>query len=247
MTPRTARLFAVPCMLAAFALTLVTTLWVQPLTFRNDLAGLDTLADLGAHVVSAAVPLAVYAFVTRAARRRPAGFRLDPGRFRADASPYRAGPLAVVLGWTAGFGFPTNFEPDEPGLRLSSLGVVDWFSIVLIALALVAAVVALFSDRPRLTLDPAGLTLRNLFRRTRLDWAGLVAGHPRPPVSRETRTLLVRPAADPSRPAKLRTGDLHVDPAFLAFTIRQYTEQPDHRDAIGTATELSRLEAAFRV
>ena len=230
MTPRSARLLAVPAMLGAFALSLVSALWVQPWSLRIGPDDLSTLADAGSHLVSGAGPLAIYVVVTRSARRRPAGLRPD---FSVEPSPHWAGPLAMILGWTAGWGWPTDHDP---------AGAFAWSSIAVIMLALVAATVALLGNRPRLALDPAGLTLQNLIRRTRLGWADLVPGHPVPPAHRETRHLLVRL---PSAARTLRTGDLHVDPAFLAFTIRQYIAEPGHREAIGTAAERSRLELAF--
>ncbi|WP_433551012.1 hypothetical protein ACQP08_24935 [Micromonospora zamorensis] len=38
---------------------------------------------------------------------------------------------------------------------------------------------------------------------------------------------------------------LHVDPTFLANTVRHYVEHPEHRPAIRTESELDRLRSAL--
>jgi hypothetical protein len=43
----------------------------------------------------------------------------------------------------------------------------------------------------------------------------------------------------------LPVGRLHIDPAFLAGTVRHYVEQPWHRPAIGTEAELDRLRSVL--
>jgi hypothetical protein len=43
----------------------------------------------------------------------------------------------------------------------------------------------------------------------------------------------------------LPVGRLQADPAFLAWTIRHYVEQPWHRPAIGTEAELTRLRSVL--
>ena len=40
----------------------------------------------------------------------------------------------------------------------------------------------------------------------------------------------------------LPVGRVDVDPTFLTSVIRHYVEHPEHRAAIGTDTELARLQ-----
>jgi len=107
---------------------------------------------------------------------------------------------------------------------------------------LLLAILLTFSNRPLLSLDPDGITLRWLAGRTRIPWDELALG-PQP----EPRALTLhhrRPtAAIGSEPTEVRlpVRGLHIDAGFLAGTIRRYTDTPSRRAGIGTTEELAAL------
>ncbi|MGK5445677.1 hypothetical protein ACSNN7_28175 [Micromonospora sp. URMC 105] len=104
MTPRTARLIALPFALAAILLRVGIEFWLKPLTWRIDSDAAALLAWAAGTAGSMLVPVAGYLLFTRAARRRPATYRLDPvnRRFTAPAAPAWSGPWAIgAAGWRA--------------------------------------------------------------------------------------------------------------------------------------------------
>jgi hypothetical protein len=101
-------------------------------------------------------------------------------------------------------------------------------------------------NRPRLTLDREGVTLQRPRGRLRVAWDELVPGGPPLPAKRNPEGLAVyRLAAGVTAPVLLPAGRLHVDSAFLAHTIRYYTEHPEQRGSIGTQAGLDALRSAF--
>jgi hypothetical protein len=86
---------------------------------------------------------------------------------------------------------------------------------------------------------------------TRLAWDRLAPLSPPPPAKRRPRNIKVYlnvPPLPGQYPFSedLPAGWLHVDPAFLAAAVRHYVEHPEHRAAIGTAEELTRLRSAVQ-
>ncbi|MEU4715044.1 PH domain-containing protein [Micromonospora purpureochromogenes] len=105
----------------------------------------------------------------------------------------------------------------------------------------------LLDDRPRLTLDEAGITVRGLVRRRIVRWDRLLPGGPPAPAGKAAATLVLsqQPSTPAGRPVprSLAVGRAHVDAVFLAGSVRHYVEHPERRAAIGAAPELNRLRA----
>jgi len=253
MSTRVAVLVAAPFVVLAFVLRLGGTLWLELYTWNvhSDLLGL--LAFLGLVGGSAAVPLGGYLLLTRSARRRPKTWHLDAGqrRFTAPVSPYGPGPWAIVAGWLAGGTVPTERVPHQDHMRIARLGVTTSIIIVIAAAIMIVALLCLVllaaPDAPILSLDSEGMTLRGLWRRTRLRWDELVPGGPPRPGTNNPAVLVLYqlgplPAGRPPRRRRLDARRLHIDTAFLADTIRCYADNPDRRAGIGTAEELTALQ-----
>jgi hypothetical protein len=257
MSSRVAMLLAAPFAVLAFGLRLGQTLWLEPLTWRIHPFVPGLLVGLGLIAGSAAVPIGGYLLLTRSARRRPTTWHLDTGkrRFAAFASPHSTGPWAVLTGWICAGAIPTERVPNQEHMRIAQLGAVTTIGVVVTAatmittLLLVLVVVVL--NRPLLSLDPDGMTLQSLWRRTRLRWDDLLPGGP-PRPSKHNRTVVVlyqpqsAPADGPPQPRRLPASQLHIDTAFLADTIRRYAENPDRRAGVGTVDELTALQQTFR-
>jgi hypothetical protein len=156
-----------------------------------------------------------------------------------------------VAGWLAGGTIPTERVPDQDHMRIARLGVMTSIIVVTAAAVMIIALLCLVllaaPSTPILSLDSEGMTLRGLWRRTRLRWDELVpGGPPRPDTDNPAVLVLYRqkagPAAGPPRRRRLDARRVHIDTAFLADTIRCYADNPDRRAGIGTAEELTALE-----
>jgi hypothetical protein len=252
MSTRVAVLLAAPFAALAFVLRLGERLWVEPFTWKTHSALLGLIAFLGLVGGSAAVPVGGYLLLTRSARRRPKTWHLDAGkrRFTAPVSPYGPGPRAVVAGWIGGGTVLTERVPNQDHMRIARLGVMTSISIVtaaaIVIITMLCLVLLAAPSTPILSLDSEGMTLRGLWRRTRLRWDELVPGGP-PRLSTISPAVLVLyqqksvPAGRPPRRRRLDPRRLHIDTAFLADTIRCYAVNPDRRAGIGTAEELTAL------
>lgn len=248
MSVNLARVLALPVGLLAFALRLATTFWVMPLTWhmRPTILGLPVwLTGLAASVL---VPMGLYFLLTKPVPRRPASFQLDGQhrRFVAPAAPHAVAALVIVVLWVAAGSVLTERVPNGDGLRFAQFDYATSMSAAVVALLFVLAVVLLLINRPRLTLDPDGITVQRMASRRRIGWNELCPGGWPPPTGRKPRNLTLYRMAGPTpggypKPEQLPVGQLHVDPAFLADTIRHYVEQPAHRHNIGTEHELARL------
>jgi hypothetical protein len=252
MSTRVAVLLAAPFAVLAFVLRLGGTLWLQPFTWNIHSTVLSLLAFLGLLVGSGAVPAGGYLLLTRSARRRPKTWHLDAGkrRFTAPISPYGPGPWAIAAGWIGGGTVITERVPNQDHMRIARLGVMTSISIVtaatLMIITLLYLVVLAAPSAPILSLDSEGMTLRGLWRKTRLRWDELVPGGPPRPSTNNPAVLVLYqqkagPAAGPPRRRRLDPRRLHIDTAFLADTIRCYADNPDRRAGIGTAEELTAL------
>jgi hypothetical protein len=93
------------------------------------------------------------------------------------------------------------------------------------------------------------MTEYRTLRHSRIGWNQLVPGGPAMPARRglELLTLYTWDAstAGSFSSRQLVARNFHVDPAFLAHTIRTYAAESAHRSRIGTAGELARLQETF--
>ncbi|WP_221321787.1 hypothetical protein [Actinoplanes sp. L3-i22] len=218
MSPRTARLLVLPFALAACALDFATHLWIQPLAWRLGSGNLAFVTAMAILAASAFLPLGLYLLVARRARKPPAVWQ------RPGAGPvFSAGPAARVsliwVGWVIGSVVPTERVPNEARARLVEIDPVVTVFLVIGLLTLILLVVTALSDRPVLELTPDGITGRDLLRRRRAGWDDEPFKTPR---------------------------WLHIDPAFLAFTLDFYRTRPERRAEIGTEAGAAALAAAYR-
>ncbi|MFD6565196.1 hypothetical protein [Micromonospora profundi] len=249
MSPRVARLLIWPFAVAALALRICTELWFKPVTWRIEPSGLAFLAWVAAQAACFLLLAGGHALLTRRVRQRPATWEIAAGAesFVAPASPRWLGPWAILVGWLAAGAVFTERVPGEDRVRLAEIPGALALSIAVPAIVLAVIAAVLLLDRPRLILDRTGISKQGLVRRTVIRWDQLLPGGPRPPARRTANLTLLRQPTTPGRspvPFSLPVGSLHVDPTFLADTIRHYVEHPEHRSAIGTEHELDRLRTA---
>jgi hypothetical protein len=252
MSTRVAVLLAAPFAVLAFVLRLGERLWLEPFTWNIRSVVLGLLAFLGLLVGCGAVPLGGYLLLTRSVRRRPKTWHLDAGkrRFAVPVSPYGPGPWAIVVGWLGAGAVPTERVPNEDYVRIAGLGMRTSFSFVVAAAPMIFILLCLVllaaPSTPILSLNSEGMTLRGLWRKTRLRWDELVpGGPPRPSKSNPAVLDLYQYKVGPAGPPRRRRLDarrLHIDTAFLADTIRCYADNPARRAGIGTAEELTALQ-----
>jgi hypothetical protein len=193
----------------------------------------------------------LYIWVLAPLRRRPASLAVDAAgsRFVAPASPYYQGWLAVTLMWIGAGLVMTERVPNGDHMRVAQLPGAIPASVTAVTLTVGLAAVLLVGNRPRVILEPAGLTIRRLRRRSEINWDELAPGGPLPPTRRGTSQITLyrkppRPGTVP--PAeKMPIGWLQVSPEFLTAVIRHYVEQPEQRNGIGTEAELDRLRTTL--
>ena len=249
MSVNRTRLLALPFGVLAFALRLAATFWVTPLTWRVRPAGVGLLVWLAALAASAFIPVGLYRLtVLKAVPRRPASFQVDHRGFVAPAAPHDFGTSAIIVLWVAAGAPLTERVPNGDRLRLAQFDYAALISILVVGLLSVLAVTLLMVDRPWVALNPDGITVQRMTSRRSIGWNELAPGGPPPPTGRSPRSLWLYRTAGPTlggrpRADLLPVGQLQVDPAFLANTIRQYVEQPGQRSIIGTEAELARLRS----
>ncbi|MET8369877.1 hypothetical protein [Micromonospora profundi] len=248
MSPRVARLLIWPFAVAALALRICTELWFKPVTWRIEPSGLAFVVWAATQAACILLPAAAHALLTRRVRQRPATWEIAAGTesFVATASPRWLSHWAILVGWLAGGAVLTERVPGADRVRLAEIPGALALSIAVPAVVLAAMAAVLLLDRPRLILDREGITKQWLARRAFVRWDRLLPGGPPPPARRTANLTLMQQPATPGRPPvpfSLPMGPLHVDPTFLAETIRHYVEHPEHRSAIGTQHELDRVRA----
>ncbi|HZM78009.1 MAG TPA: PH domain-containing protein [Candidatus Limnocylindrales bacterium] len=234
MAPNTLRWSAFLIGMLAFAMRVVTTFWVAPLTWDMS-EGVGPLALIAALMASAIIPLGIFSLIHRWDRNRSAGFTVVNGRLTVGPSLYQAGTQAILMLFFGAGVVPT--ERDRHLLRLSE-SRSDWlvvlsFTGVMVALALACLLVR----RPRIDLDPEGLTIRQLFQSTRLGWDQIAPGSPMvEPAKRWWGRMRIDLKATHSYPLSLSIpiARLNMDPASLVSAIRHYVEHPEDRATIGT-------------
>ena len=242
VSPRAARAAALPFALLAIALRLVVAFWLEPLSLRVAPQAVGFLLAMGGFVASAGLPLGSYLRLTRRARMLPAAFDIDAvGRqFIAPATPRWFAPWTVFGGWIVGNLVAVACVPDAH---------VPYVTGVAAVAGLVSITIVALRQRPLLALTAAGITDHRPVKCLTIKWDELVPGGPQLPATRNPRQLTVHSwtasTTEAFTPQHLRVRDWHVDPAFLAHTIRTYVEHSKRRDAIGTAAELARLQETF--
>ncbi|BFU43141.1 hypothetical protein KRMM14A1004_13780 [Krasilnikovia sp. MM14-A1004] len=239
--------------MVAFALRIVTEFGVTPLTYALRSAEWSVAISTASAVTAVLIPWGGYWLCTRPAWHRAAewGVDTDRRRFVADLTPRWAGPQCVFIGWFSGSLVPHERVPGMDQVRIADLGIVTDVFTVCAVVGLILGAVVIVAGYPRLTLDPGGVAVHRLMGwRRQFGWDELVPGGPPPPTGRNPRVVTVYRRPPPEsphtfRPWHLRADRLHVDPAFLAHTLRRYLDHPEHRPAIGTEEELAALRAAF--
>lgn len=240
MSPVAGRWFALWMCLLAFAGRLVVDIWVRPFAMGIEPTVPSLLITVAAVVINIGVPLVLYV-AAASPLPYPAVLEVDAARAAFVAPAGDAWHLqAILLSWLgAGIG-PTLAEgPVDAGF---------WSSTAIVAVTGAAVAFLLFGNRPRLVLEPAGLTVQYMVLRRKVWWSELLPGGPPPPASQGFSAkikLLLRPPDPHTAPARVNVpvGQLAVSPEFLAATIRHYAEQPERRPAIGTGDELARLRS----
>lgn len=249
MPPAVARIAAVAFGALAFALRLMVTFWIEPLTWRADSVLLGLVFFLASGILPALAVFGGYWLVTRRLSCRPALLALDARRRRlvAPASSVRAGWTAILCMWFAAGGVMTERVPGGDRMRVARFAGAVPVSVAVVTSFLALAALFLVVRRPWVALDPAGLTVQRLRRRAMIAWDDLAPGGPPPPAERRpgwVRVYRNTPAGAPFVAEDLPVGRLHVDAAFLAGAVRHYVAHPERRRAIGTEAELSRLRSA---
>jgi hypothetical protein len=225
MSPRTARLSAVPFVVLAFLIHLAADLWVQPLTWDVKPVALWVLVTMSVFVVTLGVPLGAYWLLISRVGKRPSTWEADAGqrRFTAGPSPAGAGLSAVALGWLTGGLVPTERVTGEERMRIAELGAVTPVMTVLAVAGLLVTIWFVVGRWPWLSLDREAVTFKRVVRETRIRWDDLPA---------DLRDL------------RLPARGLHITPKFLDFSLRTYREDPARREAIGTPAEVAALALA---
>lgn len=223
---------AIPLGLLAFGLRLARTVWVTPLTWEMS-TGRRFLILLTGDVVALAIPIVIFWLLARRLPVSRARFIARDGRLIAAHSPIYVAWQAIGLMYVSSA--LVLFERVPGG---DSLRPFDWpFSVIAVSFAWTAAVAILLVRRPRLELDPEGLTLIRPFQRARVSWDRLIPGQPTSP-SKKDHALRACLHGDPvagNRPRmEIPHRSLHIDPTFLADALRHYGEHPEDRAAIGT-------------
>jgi hypothetical protein len=250
MSATALRWCAVPIGLLAFAFRIALTFWLEPFVWRMSLAN-ALLVMTGGALTGLIVLIGTFAWLTRGDRGRPSRFVPGPGRFTVPASPVYAGYQAIGLMFISGGLVLTERVPGGDAMRMAQFDFAWPVSIIFVGFFWVAALAILLVQRPQLHLDAGGLTIRRVWRTTRLAWDELAPGGPPPPAKRRPRHMTIHldaPAVFGRYPASedVPVGGLHIDPTFLAGAIRHYVEHREDRCRIGTAEELTRLRSVLQ-
>ncbi len=242
MSSRRARLTAVPFVLLAIALRLAGKLLVEPVIRRAVPGAAAVPLLLAEFAATLLLPAGAYLLLNRHDRRRPATWSLDAagGRFVALPWARRLASYSIFLGWTCTGAVPTDHVPGGR-VRLAYDGPADGVLIGLGSLGVLFALWVLVAARPRLTLDPAGVTVRNVVSRYRIDWDEVQPGEPADP---HVPNMLIY-LNGRRRARRLPSSTLDIGPQYLAASIRHYAAEPATRAGIGTAAGLAALTEAL--
>jgi len=146
---------------------------------------------------------------------------------------------------------PVERVPNQDQARIAELGMETTVYVVLAAVLLIDVLLRSMTSRPSIALSSDGLTVRRRVRRNEIRWDELLPGGPLRPAKRNPATIDLRrfgtPLGRQPKRLSLPAGGLHIDTAFLAYTIRWYVEHPDRRARIGDAAELKELQRGFAI
>jgi hypothetical protein len=188
---------------------------------------------------SLALPLGSYLLLTRTARVRMATFEIDARRRFLAAGAVQGGTHLIFLCWVTA----ATLQFPRYDVILGGITVVD---VLLVTLAVAQLLLA----RPRLILDPDGVTLIGVRRTTWVGWDDLISGSVQlsgggtAPAEIKARR---RTTTDGKSDLVLPANGLHVNAAFLAAAINCYLMNPEARADIGTTEGLQRLQATTSV
>ncbi|WP_203755290.1 PH domain-containing protein [Actinoplanes cyaneus] len=174
MSPRIARLLALPCALLALVLHLAQEVWISPRAWHLS-ADWGLLIYAAAIIVELGVPSAIYALIVRRAGKRPAAWS---SAFLAEPSPSWSGYWVIFLAWWTVSGLVFERARGEDHAHLAPLDPVTGLVLVLSVAAVILALVLSIGNRPRLQLHPDGITVHGLVGRRRAGWDGLIKIHP---------------------------------------------------------------------
>ena len=198
----------------------------------------------GSVLVSVLVPFGLFYALARPALVHRGTLRVDAqrGRFIADASPklsFRGIAVMVIASGSV----PVERVPNTDRMRLDTVPGLLPTALTAVSVFVLAGVLVIVMNRPRVILDRDGITVTPLLRSTHRAWADLVPGSVQ--LGPRGRLLNLMMASDrPGRPGtlvQLPTGLLHVDPMLLETAVRTYIDEPDRRAEIGTDIGLDRL------
>jgi len=157
--------------------------------------------------------------------------------------------MMIFLGGLAARLVPVERVPNQDRARIAQLGWLTTVLLLIAAVLLIDVVLRSMTNRPGIALSPDGLTVRHRVRRDEIRWDELPPGRPLRPAKRNPATIILRRSATPEgRPPgrlSLPASGLHIDSAFLAYTIRWYVEHPDRRSRIGEDAELKEIQRGF--
>jgi hypothetical protein len=228
--------------LAAFAARLVLDGPVRLHTWDMD-PSRGTLVEVGSLIGVVGVLFGGFYLVLWAfgGLRPPARFARRAGQLVVPPSPSFGGAQIIVwMIFSAIVIQPTvTFEEDTPRLAYA----VTWQQVLVVLMFWAVGLAFLLVPRPKLVLDAHGVTLQRVPRTVRVSWDELRPGGPLPPKGRRPRELTLELTGEPvfgdySPTESLPLYRLHIDPTYLANTIRYYVEHPEARAGIGAA-ELS--------
>lgn len=120
-----------------------------------------------------------------------------------------------------------------------ALGGGRWLA----AAGLVVLAALLIHRPPRLTVTPAGVTVRQIRTRT-VSWAWLTGVHVHPRRGVAELSLWTDPPGRPSGVLRVALPAFDVDREFLVRLLQHYRAVPEDRTAVGAPAELARRRAA---
>lgn len=208
MSPTALRWTALPLGLLAAGLRIAGDLWLHA-RIRELSVALYLLSMLALFAVAMGIPLAIFVLLSRGPR--PARLVTRDGRLTVPQSPAYAGNQAILMMF----------------LGAGLIEVDRWLRTAPVAgLFFAGALAFLLVQRPWLALDAEGLTVKRLWRMTRLRWDEL-----------SLEDMALDPGRHPGRfwiapGVSIPVGWLHVDPGFLTHVIRHYVERPEERATI---------------
>jgi hypothetical protein len=140
-------------------------------------------------LVAVLVPYGIFLLLAITQRRRPKEFTIHKGHFVVEASPFFAAGQAMMLMVLSGGLVFSERVPFGDSMRLAEFALPA--TVVAVGLFWAGALAHLLIARPQLRIDHDGLTIRRVWRFTRIAWDDLAPGGPVPPTRRRARQMRV--------------------------------------------------------